>query len=157
MSAYSRCKVGTLSGRAPGEGLSYHIPTAQSMPLASLTPDFAAHNEKLILCSDDGTEAAKAWFLLEAQGYKSVYLLDGGLQAWQETVLFPRKTAGSDTVAYARLVQVAKYFGGTPQPDSTAVPTTAAPPLPKLSLPVLPASSDVNGLKSQPRKKKEGC
>ncbi len=135
----------------------YHIPHAQNMPLASLAPDFAAHNEKLIVYSSDGTEAAKAWFLLEAQGFKSVYLLDGGLRAWQETVLFPRKAAGSDAIAYERVVQVAKYFGGTPQLEGAVASTVAAPALPKLAPPALPAGSDANSLKSQPKKKKEGC
>ncbi len=75
---------------------AYHIPTAENAPLASLTPDFAAHNEKVILCSNDGTEAAKAWFLLDAQGFKSVYLLEGGLRAWQDEVLFPQIVSGTD-------------------------------------------------------------
>ncbi|MGC1421928.1 MAG: YeeE/YedE thiosulfate transporter family protein [Terracidiphilus sp.] len=142
--------------RSEKDFAAYHIPTAQNMPLASLTPDFAAHNEKLILCSGEGTEAAKAWFLLEAQGYKSVYLLDGGMRAWQETVLFPRKPAGADFLAFERQAQVAKFFGGTPQLDDGA-PGVAAEALPKPAPPVLPAASDANPQKSQPRKKKEGC
>jgi rhodanese-related sulfurtransferase/uncharacterized membrane protein YedE/YeeE len=143
--------------RSEKDFAAYHIPTAQNMPLASLTPEFAAHNEKLILCSDDGTEAAKAWFLLEAQGFKSVYLLNGGLHAWQDAVLFPRKSAGTDAIAFERQVQVAKYFGGTPQLDGAATPAVAAQVLPTLAPPVLPAGSDANSPKSQPKKKKEGC
>ena len=132
----------------------YHIPTAQNVPLASLTPDFAAHNEKIILCSDDGTEAAKAWFLLEAQGYKSVYLLDGGLRTWQDAILFPKKSADTDAASFERRVQIAKYFGGTPSVDTTAAPASAFLTMPKL---VPPASADTAVSKSQPKKKKEGC
>ena len=136
---------------------AYHIPTAQNVPLASLSPDFAAHNETIILYSDDGTEAAKAWFLLDAQGFKSVYLLDGGLRAWQDAVLFPKKSAETDTAAFERQVQVARFFGGTPQADGAAGPTATAVPLPKLALPAQPAGPDANSSKPQSKKKKEGC
>lgn len=136
---------------------AYHIPTAENVPLASLTPDFAAHNEKIILCSEDGTQAAKAWFLLEAQGFKSVYLLDGGLRSWQDMILFPRKSDKTDEAVFDRQVQVAKFFGGTPQMGGAAAPTATAVALPKLAMPVLPASSDAGASKSQPKKKKEGC
>ena len=98
--------------RAEKDFAAYHIPGAENIPLATLTPDFAAHNEKIILCSDDGTEAAKAWFLLEAQGYRFVYSLDGGMRAWQDTVLFPKKAAGADAASSDKQAQVAKYFGG---------------------------------------------
>jgi hypothetical protein len=143
--------------RSEKDFAAYHIPTSESVPLASLTPDFAAHNEKIVLCSDDGTEGAKAWFLLEAQGFKSVYLLDGGLRAWQDVVLFPKKVAGADTAGFERQVQVAKFFGGTPQVEGAAAPASAALALPKLAAPALPASSDAGGSKPQPKKKKEGC
>jgi rhodanese-related sulfurtransferase len=136
---------------------AYHIPTAENVPLASLTPDFAAHNEKVILCSEDGTQAAKAWFLLEAQGFKSVYLLDGGLRSWQDMILFPKKSDKTDEAVFDRQVQVAKFFGGTPQMGGAAAPTATAVALPKLAMPILPASSDAGASKSQPKKKKEGC
>ena len=48
---------------------AYHIPTAQNFSLASLGPDVAARNEKILLCSEDGLEASNAWFLLHAQEY----------------------------------------------------------------------------------------
>ena len=136
---------------------AYHIPTAENVPLASMTPDFAAHNEKVILCSEDGTQAAKAWFLLEAQGFKSVYLLDGGLRSWKDVILFPKKSDGAGEAAFERQVQVAKFFGGMPQVDGAAAPTATAVALPKLALPVQPAGSDASSSKPQPKKKKEGC
>ena len=136
---------------------AYHIPTAENVPLASLTPDFAAHNEKIILCSDDGTQAAKAWFLLEAQGFKSVYLLEGGMRTWQDAVLFPKKAAVIDPANFEKQTQIAKFFGGTPQTDGATGVTSTAVALPKLAVPVLPAGSDAGASKSQPKKKKEGC
>lgn len=137
---------------------AYHIPTAEELPLASLTPEFAARNEKIILCSDDSLEAAKAWFLLEAQGFKSVYVLNDGVQGWKDFVLFPTKPQGANDAAFARQAQVAKFFGGSVQLAGSvpAAATIAAPmpELPKVVAPALPAPSNMG---SQPRKKKEGC
>jgi hypothetical protein len=140
---------------------AYHIPSAENVPLASLTPYFAAHNEKIILYSDSGTEAAKAWFLLEAQGYRFVYSLDGGMRAWQDTVLFPKRAIGVDTSSSEKQAQVAKYFGGTQQLEGAAVSSSAAPVLPTLVAPAPQAAPGTTGAKSQAgpqaRKKKEGC
>jgi rhodanese-related sulfurtransferase/uncharacterized membrane protein YedE/YeeE len=147
--------------RAEKDFAAYHIPTAENVPLASLTPDFAAHNEKIILCSDDGTEAAKAWFLLEAQGYRFVYSLDGGLRAWQDTVLFPKKSTGTDAAASEKQAQVARYFGGAQQAEGAAASMAPAPLLPTPVTPVPQATPVTTGTKPQAgppaRKKKEGC
>ena len=146
--------------RAEKDFAAYHIPSAENVPLASLTPDFAAHNEKIILCSDNGTQAAKAWFLLEAQGYRFVYSLDGGMRAWQDTVLFPRKSAGVDAASSDKQAQVAKYFGGTLQAEG-AISTVAAPMPPAPVAPVPQAAPAPTSARPQggtpSRKKKEGC
>ncbi len=143
--------------RAEKDYAAYHIPTAQNFPLASLAPDFAAHNEKIILYTDDGTEAAKAWFLLEAQGFKLVYVLNGGLRGWKDTVLFPRKSPGTDAAIFERQAQVAKFFGGAPRREDANVPATTEVVMPKLAAPAPPAIPEASNSKSQPRKKKEGC
>jgi len=138
---------------------SYHIPTAENVLLATLAPDSFAHNQKIILCSSDGTEAAKAWFLLQAQGYKSVYLLEGGMSAWHDNVLFPAKQAGTESASFEKQILVAKYFGGSVRSEGSqaeaapTVPSVQVAPVvaPAPSAPATPASS------SQPKKKKEGC
>ncbi len=138
---------------------AYHIPTAENIPLASLDTASLAHNDKLVLCSDDGTEAAKAWFLLEAQGFKSVYLLQGGMRGWHDSVLFPAKAPGVDAAQFEKQALVAKYFGGAPQAAGTT--TAAAPALPAITVAPMVAPAQplraVPSSSSQPRKKKEGC
>ncbi len=144
--------------RSANDFAAYHIPTAENIPLASLAPDFAAHNDKIILCSDDGTEAAKAWFLLEAEGFKSVYLIDGGLRSWQDLVLFPVKATGADAASFERQEQVAKFFGGTPRSEATATPAVMQVSLPQpapVAAPALPAAASSGA--PHPHKKKEGC
>jgi hypothetical protein len=135
----------------------YHIQSAQNLPLASLTPDFAAHSEKILLYSDDSLEAEKAWFLLEAQGYKSVYIVSGGLQGWKDFVLFPIKPQAATDSAFERQAPVARFFGGAPQTANASAATAATVALPKLAPPPLPAAVPTGNSTAQPRKKKEGC
>ena len=138
---------------------AYHIPDAENVSLASL-PSALAHNEKIILCSDDGTQAAKAWFLLEAQGFKSVYLLEGGMRVWHDAVLFPAKSANGDSATFEKQAQVAKFFGGAPR-TATAGDTASTPmpslPVAPVAAPAAPASHLPASRASGPRKKKEGC
>lgn len=144
--------------RAERDYSVYHIPTARNQPLASLTSDFAAHNDKLILYSDDSLEAAKAWFLLEAQGFKSVYVLSGGLQGWKDFVLFPMRPQGTADSAFERQAAVARFFGGAPQSANAGAASPAAETLPKLAPPPMPAAAPSPSNSSTPaRKKKEGC
>lgn len=135
-----------------------HLPAAINVPLATLSADFASRNERVILYSDGDLQAAQAWFLLRSLGYRAVYLLSGGLDAWKSTVLFPKAPpAGAppaEQVAFARRAAVATHFGGRPQTGSGAV-APAAPELPQLAPPAPPAE----GAAPAPvkKKKKEGC
>ncbi len=136
---------------------SYHIPSAQNVPIASLTPDFAAHNEKILLYSSDSTDAAKAWFLLEAQGFKNVYILNGGAQGWKDSVLFPKKPQGAVDLAFEKRAQVARYFGGSPIAASDSSSAAIPEPLPAIVKPALPALPAAGGGAVRTHKKKEGC
>jgi len=135
----------------------YHVPPAENIPVAGLGQSSLMHNEKIVLYADDGTRAAQAWMLLKAKGYKGVYILRGGLEAWKDSVLFPRIPANptpAQVVEFARAREVSKFFGGTPQAlagDSTAVPQAA---MPKLAMPASPAAGGAGAPK---KKKKEGC
>jgi hypothetical protein len=103
------------------------------------------------------------WTLNRAQGYRGVYILFGGLDAWNDDVLHPLAPADSTPAALAafqRAAALARSFGGSPQravPGGTTTlalepaPAAASPPpvaAPKLSA-TLPAGTAP--------KKKEGC
>ena len=143
--------------RPEGAYAEYHLPPAENIPVAGLADAPLLHNEKIILYADEGTRAAQAWMLLKAKGYKGVYILRGGLQAWKDSVLFPRIPANptpAQVVEFARAREVSKFFGGTPQAlagDSTAAPQTA---MPKLAMPAMKAAGTAGAPK---KKKKEGC
>ena len=68
----------------------YAIPNAQCIPLVQLPESELLRNQKIIFYSDDDIAASQAWFILKSKGYKGVYILDGGLNAWKENVLFPK-------------------------------------------------------------------
>lgn len=141
--------------REPAEFATYHIPGAVNVPLAQVSADLALRNELLVFVSDGGIHAAQAWMLFKAMGYRSVYMLFGGIEEWKEKVLFPVAPAADapadEQLAFRKREAVAKHFGGAGQ-DAGSAPATPqlAPPLP-----VTPAGDVVPA--PTRKKKKEGC
>ena len=135
----------------------YHVPPAENIVVAGLALSSLMHNEKIILYADDGVRAAQAWMLLKSKGYKGVYMLRGGLDAWKDSVLFPRipgDPTPAQVVEFAKASEVSKFFGGTPQAlagDSSVARQTAMPKL------AMPAAQAVGAAGTPKKKKKEGC
>lgn len=137
----------------------YHVPGAESLPLAKLMDGSLARNEKLVLYGDGGIHAAQAWMLLRGAGYRASYTLLGGLDAWREEVLFPAVPASPSPEQgrdFERRAQLARFFGGQPRATSVegavaAMPLPAAAPA--VAAPTLPAGAGA----TPARKKKEGC
>ena len=143
--------------RSEAEYAAYRIPGAENVPVASLAEANLARNEKILLYGEDGVRAAQAWFLLKARGHKAVYMLDGGLDAWKASVLFPRLGEASTAEAQQRndrLRNVSLHFGGTPlSGDAAGAPALGVPPP---SLPAVPAVKAPAGGPAK-KKRKEGC
>ncbi|MFB3852350.1 MAG: rhodanese-like domain-containing protein [Vicinamibacterales bacterium] len=135
----------------------YHIPGAEHVSIESL-PDFGlGRHEKIVLYSDGGIHSAQGWFLLKAKGYRSVYIVSGGLDEWKNKVLFPalvEDPAPGRAAQNDKLKAIAAHFGGTPLTGAaTAAGGTGRPSLamPKLELPA-------GGLApAKKAKKREGC
>jgi rhodanese-related sulfurtransferase len=152
--------------RTPEEFAGYHIPNAENIPLTEL-PDFGlGRNEKIVLYSEGGIHSAQAWMLLRAQGFHGVYILFGGLDAWNDEVLHPIAPSDSSAEAvsdFARAAQVARYFGGGPRAasagraDTLALSEVPGPGTntPQVSAPMLPVAPAGKGRAAG--KKKEGC
>lgn len=148
--------------RTPEEFATYHVPSAENIPLADLPDAGLGRNEKIVLYSEGGIHSAQAWMLLRAEGYRGVYILFGGLDAWNDEILHPVAPSDSSSeslAAFARAASVARYFGGAPR--AAAVPgapilaiETAAPTAPLVVPPRLPAAAA--GKPASP-KRKEGC
>jgi rhodanese-related sulfurtransferase len=156
-----------LDLRSEAEFATYHIPTAENVPLSALADLPLQHNEKVVLYSEGGIHAAQAWLLMRAQGYTAVYTVLYGLDGWKDEVLFPVLPADASPLQRARFEQianVARFFGGQPRaggpaeaagsPEQPPLAAPAAPELPRLAPPAPGLASPVAGAK---KKKKEGC
>src|SRR5512143_503348 len=111
----------------------YHIPTAESVPLATLLDGSLGRTDKIVLYGDGGIHAAQAWTALKGRGYTHAYTLLEGLDAWKDEVLFPvmpqnPSPSPEEQARFERAVQVAKFFGG--QPRAAAAPGAEPLPLP---------------------------
>lgn len=142
--------------RSPEEYARYHIPTAENVTLSALPEYPLLPNEKVVLYSGGGIHSAQAWFLLRARGYKGVYMVLDGLNAWTDEVLYPAAPAEADAgmqAAFERAASVARFFGGEPRTATGEAAGAAMPELPALAppaaAPVVPVA---------PRaKRREGC
>ena len=131
----------------------YFIPTAINIPLVQLPESDLLRNQKIILYSEDDVNAAQAWFILKSKDFRGVYILDGGLNNWQEEVLFPKLAvnASKEEIAqFEKVKEISKYFGGSAQTDSTQVAET------KVNLPTPQVTTQPGATKTK-KKKREGC
>lgn len=104
--------------RSPEEYESFHVPTAERIPIDSLATTKFRRDETIVLYSEGGAHAAQAWVFLRAMGYDRVYFLRGGLYEWLDLVMNPTFAAAKtskDSAQLAELMNVSRYFGGTPQ------------------------------------------
>lgn len=143
--------------RTEAEFAGYHIPGAENVTLTALPEYGLTKDEKIVLYSEGGIHSAQAWFLLKAKGYMGVYMLRGGLEEWKDRVLFPKLATNptpTQTVEFAKMREVSKFFGGTPQVGAAAdQQATVEPTMPKLEMP----QSALAPAGVQKKKKKEGC
>lgn len=143
--------------RSEKEFNEYHIPEAQNYGLVELQNSPLVKTEKILLYSENEMESAQAWFLLRSKGYKAVYILSGGLDAWKNQVLFPNIAASEnpeETMKSEKIKEISKFFGGVPRAAGEGGSTvTEAAQMPKLQAPV----QQSQGNTSSRIKKKEGC
>jgi rhodanese-related sulfurtransferase len=133
----------------------YSIPNARCIPLPQISSSDLRRNQKIVLFSDDDVAASQAWFILKSKKYKGVYILDGGLNAWKEKILFPKApvNASKDELAeFEKMKEVAKYFGGQAQTDSSVTEVRQ-----KIKLPTPTVGTTKTTSPTAKKKKREGC
>jgi rhodanese-related sulfurtransferase len=152
--------------RPEAEFAQYHIPTAVNIPMDGLIDAGLGRQEKLVLYTDGSLEAAQAWMLLKAQGYRGVYILSGGLQAWKDQVVFPvvaDNPTPDERTRDERRIAMSAFFGGQPRSAAAvaagggAQAAMAAPATPALPKVVAPPSPAGGAKPAAAKKKKEGC
>jgi rhodanese-related sulfurtransferase len=106
----------------------FHLPTAENVPLPSISQAAFKTTDTLVLYSDGGAHAAQGWVLLRSLGYSRVYFLRGGLGEWLDDVMnpvIPANATPEETDAFKRTVELSQYFGGHPtvgdRPPATPV------------------------------------
>ncbi len=133
----------------------YTIPGSQSIPLPQIPSSDLLRNQKIVLFSDDDVASSQAWFILKSKKYKGVYILDGGLEAWKEKVLFPKAPVNGskdDLAQFEKMKEVAKFFGGQAQTDSSVVETKQ-----QIKLPTAQVGTNKTSAPTGKKKKREGC
>jgi rhodanese-related sulfurtransferase len=152
--------------RTQGEFDQYHIPTAVNIPMNVLTDAGLGRQEKIVLYSEGGIHSAQAWMLLRAQGYKSVYMLKGGLDEWKDQVVFPvvaDNPSPAERARDERLRAISAFFGGQPRGSAAvaaagAAGTSTSAPTPLPAAPKVVAPPSPSGAAGPAaKKKKEGC
>jgi rhodanese-related sulfurtransferase len=105
-----------------------HIKGAKNIPLDTLLKRSTVESEfvdgKMVILYSNGTShAAQAWLVLKTAGI-DCYILDGGYNYWNETVLNPKNpgadAANDEVLKYQAAQSVADYFGGSSQMKSGA-------------------------------------
>ena len=145
-----------LDLRGAAEFAEYHIPGAESAPLATLASLPLDRTERIVLYSEGEAHASQAWMLLRAEGFTAAYALTGGLDAWKDDVLFPRlaeATTPEQRAANETLARVSAHFGGRPRVEGAPF-AQAQMELPTVASPV---SAPAGAGKAPAKKKKEGC
>jgi rhodanese-related sulfurtransferase len=133
----------------------YSIPKAQCIPLVQLSSSELQRNQKIVLFSDNDVAASQVWFILKSKNYKGVYILDGGLNAWQEKVLFPKAPVSNskeELAQFEKMKEVAKYFGGSAQTDSSVSDSK-----PEIKFPTSNNGNTKTTAPTGKKKKREGC
>ena len=107
--------------RPANEFNTFSIPKSINIPLDSLVnKSFLSYlgipGTKVIFVSNDDIAADQAWVLTKRLGFKSTYVMKGGLNQWMETIIEPKKPAETDpytdfeTYAFRKGAQL--YFTG---------------------------------------------
>jgi rhodanese-related sulfurtransferase len=102
---------------------SFHVPTAERIPLDRLVTTPFSDGETIVLYSDGGAHAAQGWVFLRARGLRQVYFLRGGLADWLDEVMHPvlAPDAAPDVrAAFERSAALSRYFGGAPRRETAA-------------------------------------
>ena len=86
--------------REPLEFTQSHIEDAQNIPLGSLAEQLpkleASKTTPVVLVCQSGTRAASAGKIMTKAGFEQVFVITGGMQAWENDYKLPIKTNGKN-------------------------------------------------------------
>ena len=87
--------------RSADEFNKFSLPGSINVPLDSLLNKSSLSylgipGTKTIFISNDDITADQAWVLTKRLGYKSTYVMTGGINRWMETIIDPKEPAETD-------------------------------------------------------------
>lgn len=86
--------------REPDEFVKGHIENAVSIPLGNLPshlPKLEAHkNKPVLIACQSGTRSASAGKILTKAGFEQVFVITGGMQAWEDDYKLPIKSTSKN-------------------------------------------------------------
>ena len=106
---------------------NYSLPGAINLPIDSLmSKSYLSYlgipGTKVVFFSNDDIEADQAWILATRLGFKSIYVMKGGLNGWIETIINPSAPAEDEpytayeTYTFRKGAQL--YFTGSKSENS---------------------------------------
>jgi len=120
--------------RSPEEFAKYSLPNAINIPLDSILSENyeSVLNQKVtknIFFSNGTIYANQAWMLTKRLNFSNNYIMEGGLNAWFETILMAKEPEQTQSQAemdlYSFRIAAKQYFTGGGESASTT--TTSAP------------------------------
>lgn len=106
--------------RSPQEFTTYHLPGAINIPFENILKEewnTTLNQEvlELVFYSNDDVFAEQTWAICKQKGYANLYVLDGGLNRWFETIMLPPVPSETDPIEafdlYQFRVGASIYFG----------------------------------------------
>ena len=84
--------------RSAEEFQKFSLPRAINVPIDSLVNKnnllyLGIPGTKVVFVSNDDIKADQSWMLTKRLGFKSTYVMKGGLNRWMETIIEPREPA----------------------------------------------------------------
>lgn len=114
--------------RSEDEYNEFSLPNAINIPLDSILNNsnllyFGIHGVDVVFISNDDITADQAWVITKRLGFKSTYVMKGGLNSWIETIIQPKEPPETapeiDFEQYTFRKGAQLYFTGAPIENTT--------------------------------------
>jgi rhodanese-related sulfurtransferase len=95
-----------------------HVPTSDRHTLATLASVAWPTTDTIVIYGSSTIDAERASRLLGGRGYRRVFVLHGGLAAWNAEVINPtlaESPSAEEIAAFERASALSRYFGGAPR------------------------------------------
>ena len=113
----------------------FSLPNATNLNIENIVSDewseFMNQDKyTIVIYSNGNVDAVEAWMLCRMKGYENIFVLQGGLNNWYETILNPQKPASTmadeELAKYEFRKAAGSSLGGVAGDSASAVPAKMA-------------------------------